>query len=374
MIRSEFIPDQNCQESQPSRTAGAKWAALVDDVIVPLPQRVVKVGVIKSQAGVADDHALVRDHNSPDDVVIGDDELVDLALGNNFYRLPKCDVRPRNHCLAPPKLAYFVDDRAEITINPNQTGTTVREWFGLPANCLLVRDLESPIDDQIGPNDPAKFADGSVFYSREAPATLRITVNHRVFTEANGVKREMSGVEIAALVFPEDPRQTTVRLHSAGDRPVGLDEVVHIKGCEVFDVTRCNVVGGFEAMRVEREVEQLRSSGAPVTLVTEPTPVVVYHDLRTRSDFPVTKTDVLVPVPGGYPGQMIDWAYLPDDSPLIGKVNGSPQDHCISVLSRVWRQISYHPHRGGGGPAWNPTLHGFHTYIGEVMSWLSHAA
>ena len=71
-----------------------------------------------------------------------------------------------------------------------------------------------------------------------------------------------------------------------------------------------------------------------------------------------------------YPGQFIDWAYLPNDSPLIGRVKGSPQDERITSLGVVWRRISYHPHSGGGGPAWNPGLHGFHTYIGELVSWL----
>ena len=56
-----------------------------------------------------------------------------------------------------------------------------------------------------------------------------------------------------------------------------------------------------------------------------------------------------------------------------GRVVGSAQDQRITALDRVWRQISDHPHNGGGGPAWNPTKHGFHTYLGELLSWLFNA-
>jgi hypothetical protein len=77
----------------------------------------------------------------------------------------------------------------------------------------------------------------------------------------------------------------------------------------------------------------------------------------------------MVLIPGGYPGQMLDGAYLPAGSPLIGKVKGSPQGQ-INAASRAWRLISYHPHNGGGGASWNPAIHGFHTYVGELLSWL----
>lgn len=80
-------------------------------------------------------------------------------------------------------------------------------------------------------------------------------------------------------------------------------------------------------------------------------------------------TDVLVPVPAGYPAAMLDLAYLPEGSALIGRVKGAPQT-TINAGGRVWRQISYHPHNGGGGPPWNPNVHGFHTYIDELLTWL----
>ncbi len=51
----------------------AKWAAVADDVVVPMPNRHVPVHLIKSLAGIPSDFVLVRDHNSPNDVVLKDD-------------------------------------------------------------------------------------------------------------------------------------------------------------------------------------------------------------------------------------------------------------------------------------------------------------
>jgi len=122
---------------------------------------------------------------------------------------------------------------------------------------------------------------------------------------------------------------------------------------------------------VKRELDDLCSGGQKMTLCDAPANAVVYHDLRARRGGEVSTTDVLVPIPGGYPGQMIDLAFLPEDSPLIGKVKGQPEGTRITALGRTWRQISYHPHNGGGAPAWNPAIHGFHTYLGELISWLT---
>jgi len=351
----------------------AKWAALVEDTPIPLPERRVKASVIKAQASVPEGRTLVRDHNSPDDVIVHDADLIDLAEGNVFYTVEECEARPRGHCTAPAKLALFVNDRPEVTVRAAQTGQTVRELFNLPLNAKLIRDHEGGIDETIELATVVRFPDGPVFYTRHVEALLSITVNARVFTEHDGVRSVMTGREIATLVYPEAPNETRIWLVSGGNREIGLDERIEIHGCEVFDVVRKKVDGGFENNRVQQEIGRVRGSGQEVSLIESPEPAVVYHSLRTRPGLPVVTTDVLVPVPSAYPGQMIDWAYLPDDSPLIGRVKGNPQDHRISALGRVWRRMSYHPHNGGGGPAWNPALHGFHTYTGELLSWLYNA-
>jgi len=349
----------------------AKWRVLVDDVGVSMPRQVVAVAVIRAQASVGGDFVLVRDHNSPSDVVLdGDDSTVDLKEGNVFYTLRRCDVQPRHGCQEPAKLALFVDDRAEIVTRREQTGKLVLQLFGIALNVQLVRDYERPNDEPIGLDEAAVYDDGPVFVTRQREDGLKITVNSRVFTEDDGVKPKMTGGEIAALVYPEKPQETCVRLTSGGvNRLVEFSEQIVIALCATFEVVRKGVTGGYEQSRVTAEIEKLAEGGANVSLVDNP-PAVVYHNLSVRPGLPIDKTDVLVLIPGAYPGNMIDGAYLPQGSPLLGRVKGSPQGNTVNALGRTWQLVSYHPHTNGIGPAWNPTRHGFHTYLGEIMSWL----
>jgi hypothetical protein len=347
-----------------------KWAAVIDDAVVWAPAREVVAKVLQEQAGVVG-KVLIRDHNSPNDVVIGESESVDLSLGNVFYTLNKDEVQPREKCNEPPKLAYIVDDTPEVVTRPEQTGQTLRDLYHLGNEVALFRDLESPHDVEVKPDDKANFGEGPVFYTRKVEHTLSITVNSRVFTDKNGVKENMNGGNIAALVYPQNVNDTTVRETSPEARDVALDKDIHIKGGEVFDVVRKSVTGGFDNDRIKREISELNKAGEKATLVTGTTNAVIYRNLNVKAGGPVATTDVLVLIPGPYPGQMIDGAYLPADSPLIGKVKGEPQENYVQADGRRWRIISYHPHNGGGGPSWNPGIHGFHTYIMEIMSWLN---
>src|SRR6266404_4820132 len=214
----------------------AKWAAQVDDKVIPMPERKVKVTVIKAQACVAEDKVLVRDHNSPDDVILGDNEVVDLAGGNVFYTMAVCDVQPRPGCTEPPKVAFFVNDSAEVTVRKSQTGQTLRDLFGLPLHANLVRDDEGGNDQPIALTDAVEFEDGPVFYSRAIVAELSITVNAQKFTEHDGVHHIMTGEQIATLVYAQNPRETRVWEVSPEKREIELDKEVEIRGCEVFDV------------------------------------------------------------------------------------------------------------------------------------------
>jgi len=119
--------------------------------------------------------------------------------------------------------------------------------------------------------------------------------------------------------------------------------------------------------RVKAELALLKPDGS--TKLLEDPDAVIYYNLSSTLGI-INSTDVLVMVPSGYPGAMLDYVYLPDQSPLFNQVRGAVQ-HAIQADGRTWRQISYHPHNGGGGPAWNPTIHGFHTYIDEILTWLS---
>jgi hypothetical protein len=116
--------------------------------------------------------------------------------------------------------------------------------------------------------------------------------------------------------------------------------------------------------RVTRELEKLNW----MTKLIESPDAVIY--LGLPSTLAVATSDVLVLVPGGYAQSMIDGAYLPQGSPLIGVVKGQPQNTIVAD-GRNWVLISYHPHTNGGAPGWDPTRHGFHTYLDELVSWLS---
>jgi hypothetical protein len=76
---------------------------------------------------------------------------------------------------------------------------------------------------------------------------LHIFVNRRKFEEGDGVREEMTGAQIAALVgVPAD--NAVVRLDSGPDkREIETNEVVHIKNGQHFLVTRKVVEGGHES-------------------------------------------------------------------------------------------------------------------------------
>lgn len=355
------------------RYSPAKWNVVVNDVVIPAPDQEILIRVLKHQAGVPADHVLVRDHGSEHDVPIEDDAIVDLAEGNVFYTIARCDYRPRGGCTAPAKLAWFIDDVAEITLRSDQTGRTLRELFGLTVAVRLFRDYESPRDESAGPDAKLPFAEGPVFYTRRAEAGLTISVNKQTFGSADGVKPEMTGREIGNLITDQP---CEVKHVVAGNEViVGLDETVKIRCGEEFTVIRCNVVGGYEAARIERDLTILRENGAEADLITAPVGAVVFRDVPTRSGFPgLSKTDVLVVIPSAFPGAMLDGAYLPEGSPLLGKVAGQPKQGTLQAAGRTWELVSYHPHNGGGASAWNPNRHGFHTYYSEVLSWIHNAA
>jgi hypothetical protein len=117
-------------------------------------------------------------------------------------------------------------------------------------------------------------------------------------------------------------------------------------------------------VRVTRELEKVSWK----TKLIETPDAVIY--LGLPSTLGVASSDVLVRVPGGYAQSMLDGACLPQGSPLIGVVKGQPSNEFVAD-GRSWVSISYHPHNGGGAPGWDPTRHGFHTYLDELVSWLS---
>ncbi len=244
MVQTTERAGQSPQASESCRKCDSapKWAALIDDINTPAPQKLVKVSVLRSQAAIGDDSVLVRDHNSPNDTVLGDNDEVDLSEGNVFYRIGRCEARPRNECTSPAKMAYFVDDRAEITTNPEQTGKTLRELFTIPPRLQLIRDFESPNDVAIDPNAAALFEDGPVFVTRHATSTFTVIVNGR---KRKVSKRELTFDDVVALAYDDPPQGeficfTITYRGGPCTKPEGMlveGESVEVKEGMVFNVT-----------------------------------------------------------------------------------------------------------------------------------------
>jgi len=73
---------------------------------------------------------------------------------------------------------------------------------------------------------------------------LHIFVNRRKFEEGDGVRPEMTGAQVAALVgVPAD--NAVIREESPEKREIGVNETVQIKNGEHFLVTRKIVEGGY---------------------------------------------------------------------------------------------------------------------------------
>lgn len=197
---------------------------------------------------------------------------------------------------------------------------------------------------------------------------LHIFVNRKKFDE--GITPQMTVDAIARLVGLT-AETAVVRRDVNGKPSEPLHGIVDIHQADHFLATRKAVEGGFDPndARILAELDRLRGGGMNVELIDRPH-VVIYRDVPVASArAPIAMTDVLVPVPAGYPGGMIDLAFLPAGSPLLGRVKGAVQAP-LSAAGAAWIQVSYHPHNGGGGKPWNPSTHGFHTYVDEILAWL----
>lgn len=126
--------------------------------------------------------------------------------------------------------------------------------------------------------------------------------------------------------------------------------------------------------RIERELAILLAGGQVAELITtNGRTLVLYRNVPTagaRVGLPEV-ADVVVPVPPGYPAALIDLAGLPVGSPFLPRVKGGQNNQGIlDADGRQWQLASYHPHNGGGGPPWDQTRHGFHTYMDHLIAWL----
>jgi hypothetical protein len=205
------------------RCSAPKWAALVEDSLFPMPRQRLDARDILDQAGVRKDFVLVRDYGSPNNVILGDEMLVDLAEGNVFRVIPRCDATPQALCTGPAKLAFACDDEWEVTLIGKQTGRSLKRLLGVPHDAVLLRDFESPQDEPIADDDMVEFEDGAVFTCRGAHASkeCKIVVNGR---EKFVAGESISYADLVVLAFGSiDPNSiyTITFKHGPASNPEG---------------------------------------------------------------------------------------------------------------------------------------------------------
>lgn len=215
----------------------AKWGAVIDDSPYSLPRAVGTARDILDQIGAPPNVTLKRDYNSSHDQIFADDETVDLREGNVFKVIPKCDPSPCRDPNAKPKLAFILDvaDSWEITVNPKQTGKSLKRLLGIADDSILLRDMESPHDVPVGDDEPVIFSEGPVFVAKRCHLTIKVNnkpvemprrkasvLEIKQSAIAQGVK-----IEIGFILFQLDPE---------GNLGPALpdDKILKLNDCDAF--------------------------------------------------------------------------------------------------------------------------------------------
>jgi hypothetical protein len=216
------------QSTDNPKIAAPKWAASVNDTQIAVPDPTTSEHVLRTQASVPHYFVILRDHNSPADVILKPGEALDLRDGNVFYTMRATEVGQRNECTTPAKKAMFVDDRIEEIGTPHQTGGSIRELFELPKGVALFRDLHSPNDVAIEINAAADFNDGPVFYTRVL--IVEVSINGKKYATHPG-DNSVHHLKVLGGVPTGD-----ILSELRGAKFVDLKDTDHvqIKGGEVF--------------------------------------------------------------------------------------------------------------------------------------------
>src|SRR5438105_14310200 len=97
-------------EQSKSQHADAKWAVVLGDELFPMPSRKLLARDILDQCGVSSELLLQRDHGGVTDVIFADETKVDLAEGNVFRAVPRCDATHERRPAEPAKRGFVIDD------------------------------------------------------------------------------------------------------------------------------------------------------------------------------------------------------------------------------------------------------------------------
>jgi Multiubiquitin len=219
-----------------------KWAALIEDRLFPMPRRKLTARDILDQSGHGQDVVLVRDHGGVHDVTFDGNAAVDLADGNVFRAVPRCEAKPTAHCTEPAKRAFVCDDEWKVTIVSQQTGKTLKSLLGFPADTVLLRDYESPNDRPADDDECIEFQDGPVFTCRGQGGMhgIKIIVNGR---EKTVKSKRISYAELVVVAFGASQPDTIYTInykHGPPSNPEGHmvgGDVVKLQCGMVFNVT-----------------------------------------------------------------------------------------------------------------------------------------
>lgn len=364
----------------------SRWIALVRDQIVPMPRRHVSSVLIREQANVPHDSVLVRDRLSGDDEVLGDDVPIDLADGNVFRLVTRCEpTKPGN--LGDPKLAFVVDDKFEIATKPTQTDAGLKRLFNLDPRVELLRDMESPNDTPIAAGETVRFADGPVFLTcitveshckgTEGPPNARRYIirvgDKRIVVD----KPDPKGREILVLAG-FDPSKTLLNQRIGRQFvAVTLDQKVDLTACGVERFTTLpNEQGegrpGHEFALPEEDVETLDANKLDWQALKENgVNWLIIRNIPLPGVFLNEPTDVAIQVPAGYPSTSLDMAFFNPpirrrDGKAINCTNGS-----ATLRGKTWQQWSRH--YSAENP-WKPGEYSVYTHYLLSLAWLDREA
>jgi hypothetical protein len=192
-----------------------------------MPRRKLTARDILDQAGVGKEFVLVRDHGSQHDVVLDDDAVVDLADGNVFRVIPRCEAGPQAPCKESAKLAFVCDDAWKVTLIGKQTVHSLKRLLGLPDDAELLRDFESPHDEKLEDGDAVNFADGPVFTAKRA---VRYCINIEG-KEYDWNEATITTAQIRTLGSLPADQQVVCEDADGRERTLREDEVVTLDPC-----------------------------------------------------------------------------------------------------------------------------------------------
>jgi len=228
---------QNKQTKPDGHRPQPKQGVVVNDALYPMPDPRLTAGDILHQIGAPPGQSLKRDYQSSHDHVFADDETVDLREGNVFVLVPKCAPRTCADASAKPKLAFIlnIEDLFEITINPNQTGKTLKRLLGLNESSVLYRDMESPDDQPIADDQEVKFSEGPVFIAKALFLTIKVNDNPVKMGKPKATVLEIKQAAIAQGVNIQLDF-VLFKMDSEGNNGPALadDKVLKLSDCDEF--------------------------------------------------------------------------------------------------------------------------------------------